>query len=92
MYLRRVKLDKMRDLIRNQPSKTPVRKAPEPPPSAANYTPPFGMTSYNANNWPQDSGSNPGAANLPYPINPHTNIKKYNIIFYQGGKNEYESK
>lgn len=78
MYLRRVKLDKMRELIREQPSKTPVRKAPEPP-GAANYTPPFGApgantTPYNlsgpsaapCNNW---DGSNPGGG-LPYPLIP----------------------
>ena len=78
MYLRRVKLDKMRELIREQPSKTPVRKAPEPP-GAANYTPPFGApgantTPYNlsgpsaapSNNW---DGSNPGGG-LPYPLIP----------------------
>ena len=78
MYLRRVKLDKLKELIRN-PTRTPVRKAPDaPPPAAAMYTPPsFGQgapypTSGPAvpapvNNWDQQTGSN---ANLPYPLNP----------------------
>jgi len=77
MYLRRVKLDKLKELIRN-PTRTPVRKAPDaPPPAAAMYTPPsFGGAPYPTsgpavpapvNNWDQQTGSN---ANLPYPLNP----------------------
>jgi len=78
MYLRRVKLDKLKELIRNPPTRTPVRKAPEAPPAAAMYTPPsFGGAPYPTsgpsavpapvNNWDQQPGSN---ANLPYPLNP----------------------
>jgi len=77
MYLRRVKLDKLKELIRN-PTRTPVRKAPEAPPAAAMYTPPsFGINPYTAsgsaapapvNSWDQQSGSSGG--HLPYPLNP----------------------
>ena len=77
MYLRRVKLDKLKELIRN-PTRTPVRKAPEAPPAAAMYTPPsFGVNPYTAsagsavpapvNSWDQQSGS---GGHLPYPLNP----------------------
>jgi len=78
MYLRRVKLDKLKELIRN-PTRTPVRKAPEAPPAAAMYTPPsFGANPYApgsavpapVNNWDQQSGGHPGGSNLPYPLNP----------------------
>ena len=77
MYLRRVKLDKMREIIQNPQSqqKTPARKAPEPPPAAA-YTPPFGgVGAYGApppNNWGTP------AANLPYPIKPNVGIPNPN--------------
>ena len=79
MYLRRVKLDKMRELMNNPTQKTPSRKAPEPPPSsAANYTPPPFAAPYPplpgvigappTNNW----DSNPGSSNnLPYPLRPN---------------------
>ena len=74
MYLRRVKLDKMRELMIN-PTKTPARKAPEPP-AAANYTPPFGGQPSAAphNSWESSSmGSNP-PPNLPYPIRPNVGM------------------
>lgn len=75
MYLRRVKLDKMREIIQNpQSQRTPARKAPEPPPAAA-YTPPTFGGGYPAvppNNWGTP------AANLPYPIKPNVGIPNPN--------------
>ena len=75
MYLRRVKLDKMREIIQNpQTQRTPARKAPEPPPAAA-YTPPTFGGGYPAvppNNWGAP------AANLPYPIKPNVGIPNPN--------------
>jgi len=65
MYLRRVKLDKMSELIQNPQKNTPARKAPEPPPPAANYqVPPSGNPGYPSWNSPTPN------ANLPYPIKP----------------------
>lgn len=69
MYLRRVKLDKLRELINNPTKNTPVRKAPEPP-GAATYKPPFGAP-YNvsgASAAPVNSWDTP--PNLPYPLKP----------------------
>lgn len=75
MYLRRVKLDKMRELM-NNPTKTPARKAPEPP-AAANYTPPFGShgqpSAAPINSWDSPGASNP-PPNLPYPIRPNVGL------------------
>ena len=69
MYMRRVKMDKMKEIIQNPPQvKTPARKAPEPPP-APTYNPPFG------------GPPPPQAANLPYlpyPIKPNVGIPNPN--------------
>ena len=69
MYLRRVKLDKLRELIQNPQPRTPARKAPDVPPAAANYTPPlampYGSGPAPTNNWAQNQ-----PANLPYPLRP----------------------
>jgi len=70
MYLRRVKFDKMGELMKNPQDnkKTPARRAPEPPPPAANYQAPSGSSGapYPPANWNSPSSG----ANLPYPLKP----------------------
>jgi len=82
MYLRRVKLDKMREIIQNpQSQRTPVRKAPDVPPAAANYTPPFGGVPYGSGNVPPPNNwdSTNHAANLPYPLRPNVGMPTPNF-------------
>ena len=65
MHMRKAKLDKMGELMKNpDKNRTPARKAPEPPPPAANYQAPPGVCP-NVPNWNTNSPNN-----LPYPINP----------------------
>jgi len=65
MHMRKAKLDKMGELMKNpDKNRTPARKAPEPPPPAANYQAPPGVYP-NVSNWNTNSPNN-----LPYPINP----------------------
>ena len=80
MYLRRVKLDKLRELIQNPQPRTPARKAPEIPPAAANYTPPMGMPYGMSAPAPSNNWDSPNqAANLPYPLRPNVGMPTANF-------------
>jgi hypothetical protein len=79
-HLRRVKLDKMKEIIEGKTKQlTPIRAAPRPPPNgpvrAAAPYPVSGPSAAPANSWGMPispTGYPPAApANLPYPLHPN---------------------
>jgi ESCRT-I complex subunit VPS37 len=79
-HLRRVKLEKMKEIIDGKTKQlTPIRAAPKPPaipgipPSRGASYPVSGPSAAPANSWGMPISptyTSPAAANLPYPINP----------------------